>query len=281
MYSGVKFPIHFGDMWREGMKDQDGKWGLRVKSDRAEEIFWKKYIAKLPSNYNPQDHVLQLQEEILSMLEETDQILEIGPGWGNYTFPIARKAKSVSCVDLSRSVLKYVESKASEQGLSNISIVHSKWENYDRAQKVDVLIGINCFYRILKIEEALLKMNNMASRLCIIGVITGPEKPHQLELAQKFGYKGQLVRKDYIHLINILYQMGIGANCKLLDIQKKYTYASEEELWRANGPKEKVSLEEKKIILSIIKKYCTLENEKWVYVHPCRVALLFWKPVKV
>lgn len=279
MYKGVKFPIQFGDLWREGLKNKNGRWATRVESDKAERFFWKQYIEKLPEHYKPPEHVRKLQSVILSFLLESDEVLEIGPGWGNYSFPIAEKVKNLTCVDLSKDILNYIDIQAKQRGIDNIQFIHKKWEEVSGLEPYDVVLGMNCFYRMKDIEKALLAMNQYAKRLCLAGVISGPERPHVIELVRKFGYSEKLVRRDYIHILNILYQLGIDANCQLVNIEKKYIYANEYELWKDNIGTLHVDDQDKPRILDLIKGYCYEDQGKWVYPHSCKAAIIYWEPV--
>ncbi len=279
MYEGVKFPFQFGDLWREGLKNKDGRWAIRVQSDHAEKFFWKQYIEKFPDHYKPPEHVRKLQSVILSFLLETDEVLEIGPGWGNYTFPIAEKAKNLTCVDLSKDILNYIDIQAQQRGMDNIQFIHTKWEEVSGLEPYDVVVGVNCFYRMKDIEKAFLAMNQYAKRLCVAGVISGPERPHVIELARKFGYSEKLMRRDYIHILNILYQLGIDASCQLVNIEKKYIYANEDELWKDNVGTLRVDDQDKHKIWDLIKGYCYEDQGKWVYPHSCKAAIIYWEPV--
>lgn len=71
-----------------------------------------------------------------------------------------------------------------------------------------------------EIGHTLLKMNDSAARLAIVGMTTGPEKPHYMELKQR-GYTINLRRRDYIHILNVLYQLGILADCKIVKLKSK------------------------------------------------------------
>ncbi len=280
LYEGVKFPFQFGELWREGLKTKDGKWALRVQSDKAEKLFWKQYIEKLPNHYKPPEHVRKLQSVILSYLWESDDVLEIGPGWGNYTFTIAEKVKNLTCVDISKDILNYIDTQAQQRGMDNIQLIQNKWEEFSNLDQYDVVVGMNCFYRMKDIEKALLAMNQHAKRLCLVGVISGPERPHVIEMYRKFGYSEKLMRRDYIHILNILYQLGIAASCKLVNIQKKYIYANVDELWKDNIGTLRVDEKDKSKILDLIKGYCYEDHGKWVYPHSCKAAIIYWDPVE-
>ena len=117
-----------------------------------------------------------------------------------------------------------------------MELIHDKWESDNKKVKYDVVFGFNCYYRMSEIGHTLLKMNNSAARLAIVGMTTGPEKPHYMELKQR-GYTFNLRRRDYIHILNVLYQLGILADCKIVKLKRKKIYSTYEEVIRDNTTK--------------------------------------------
>lgn len=102
MYHGVRFDMNFKQLWLEGMKDWNGNLPERMSDDAKEESFWEGFIPKKTDALD--DYAADIRRELLQFIEPTDDVLEIGPGWGNYTFAAADKASSLTCVDSSRSV---------------------------------------------------------------------------------------------------------------------------------------------------------------------------------
>nr|WP_245592261.1 hypothetical protein [Ectobacillus panaciterrae] len=54
--------------------------------------------------------------------------MEIGPGWGNYTFAIGNKVRKLTYVDSSESILRFLELQAATKNIQNIKLEHGKWE---------------------------------------------------------------------------------------------------------------------------------------------------------
>lgn len=52
-----------------------------------------------------------------------DTILEIGPGWGNYTFMLAELCRELTCVDISPDVLRFLQAVAARQQVYNLGTV--------------------------------------------------------------------------------------------------------------------------------------------------------------
>jgi hypothetical protein len=158
-----------------------------------------------------------------------------------------------------------------------MELIHDKWESDNKKVKYDVVFGFNCYYRMSEIGHTLLKMNDSAARLAIVGMTTGPEKPHYMELKQR-GYTINLRRRDYIHILNVLYQLGILADCKIVKLKSKKIYSTYEEAIRDNTTKildEHFSYDEVKTILN---KYVVEKEGVFEYEYPFHAALMYWNP---
>lgn len=262
-------------LWKELMVDHKGTIPERMKDDQVEEAFWASMLNKNQCKIAPYAQVVQ--KEILSLLNRDDRVLEIGPGWGNYTFAIGDKVQELTCVDSSESILRFLEVQAAEKSIQNIKLEHGKWEERDILQKYDVVFGFNCYYRMYDIGAALQKMNNCANRLAIAGMTTGPEKPHYLEL-QRMGYQINMRRRDYIHILNVLYQLGIIANCKIIKLESKKSYSSYDKLIQDNTTKILDTQYNLYEVESILDKYVIEREGIYEYTYPFHAALIYWSP---
>ncbi|WP_129728565.1 MULTISPECIES: class I SAM-dependent methyltransferase [Bacillaceae] len=267
------------ELWKESMTDHNGNIPKRLKDDQAEEDFWSSML-KRKERHKPDPYAQIVQQELLTLLNSDDHVLEIGPGWGNYTFAIADQVQKLTCIDSSKSIVQFLEAQAADKGIGNMQLIHEKWENEKASATYDVVFGFNCYYRMYDIGKALLKMNETANRLVIAGMTTGPEKPHYMEL-QQMGYKINLRRRDYIHILNVLYQLGILANCKIVKLQSKKSYSSYEKLLRDNTTKILDTAYNAREVESVINKYVLEKDGTYEYVYPFHAALIYWNPVRL
>lgn len=268
------------EQWLEGMKDWNGNMPERMTDDELEEAFWQAYVERrtASSSIELDEYALPIRNALLGLLQPNDTVLEIGPGWGNYTFAAAHAAKRLDCVDSSRSVLDYLHREAGHQGLSNIGFVHAKWEEHRTDKMYDVVFGINCFYRMADIDQALIRMNDCAERLAVIGLTSGPEKPHYAEIRDRLGCRIKFQRRDYIHLMTILYELGIDADCRILELERTYWYDTEEKMLNANLGAIMDEDYDRPAAEAIVRRYVTRHDGKLAYHHRFKAALLTWKP---
>jgi hypothetical protein len=273
-----QFKLNFEELWQEGMKDWHGNMPERMLDDSLEEKYWTESIArKTIGQTDPYASIIF--EQIKTHIAPTDAVLEIGPGWGNYTFPLLKHAHQVTCVDSSESVLRYLQQCCEEKGHTNTEFIHEKWETYSDVAPHDVVLGVNCFYRMLEIKETLRNMNNGAKKLAIIGMTSGPIQPHYNILHEKFGYDIKFPRRDYIDLLNILYEMDIYANCQLIKLERMYRYDTYAQLVEAQSKKVLNTTFEREHVETALANFVELHDGQYCYRHDFHAALISWQPV--
>ncbi|MBK3495800.1 methyltransferase domain-containing protein [Viridibacillus sp. YIM B01967] len=269
--------VDFEQIWQEGMKDWSGRMPERMINDTLEEQFWAKYIEK-NAGKEPDPYAEGIFKIIAPFIAQSDTVLEIGPGWGNYTFPLAKHVEKLTCVDSSASMIEYLQRKCDDDGYNNISFIHEKWEDYNKSEQYDIVFGMNCFYRIYEIKRALQQIHTSAKKLAIIGVTFAPMRPHYIDLHNKFGYALKYPRRDYIDLMNILYELDIHANCQIVNLEKTYTYNSYDEMIHANSVKLLTPNIERAQVEEAVKNYVEFKEGRYHYKHQFKAAILYWHP---
>lgn len=269
--------INFEQLWKEGMLDWHGNMPERMKNDELEEAFWTQSMQK--KSYKQTDaHAIPIYEKMRKYIPQGASCLEMGPGWGNYTFPLREDVDKLTLVDSSKSVLNYLQQYFSED--EAVNFVHAKWEEADVKQH-DIVIGVNCYYRIYEMNKALLKMNDRAIKRAIIGLTTGPIQPHYDVLARDYGYQIKYPRRDYIEIVNMLYQLGIYADCEMLPLERTYQYDSYDALYMAQSKKILNSDYNMQYVKDVLAQFVTEEEGKIVYRHKFYAAIISWEPVNL
>ncbi|WP_416150848.1 class I SAM-dependent methyltransferase [Salipaludibacillus sp. HK11] len=269
--------VDYEEVWREGIKDWNGNMPKRMTDDQCEESFWRNFLNEKSTTQPIDSYSLPFYRELSTYFTSEDNVLEIGPGAGNYTFSIAEKVRSLTVVDPSKSVLHYLNERINHKAIT-FQPIHSKWETYQSNQLFSVVLGVNCFYRMFEIKQALANMNNHATKHCIIGMTTGPLQPHYLDLERTQRCVLKYPRRDYVHLLNVLYEMGIYADCKMVPLKRKYTYSSLEEAVQSCRKKVLSPQLSEETLRESLLPYLQKENGKWTYKHAFYGALISWKP---
>ncbi|AVK84625.1 methyltransferase [Lysinibacillus sp. B2A1] len=269
--------IDYEALWQEGMKDWHGQMPERMVDDQLEEQFWAQSIARKKTG-KTDPYAAKIFQEIKKSIQPEDSVLEIGPGWGNYTFPFADYVQRVTCVDSSASILRYLQ--ICMQDKQHVSYIHAKWESLadDEVEAHDIVIGVNCFYRMYEIKSALHHMNRLAKKRAIIGMTTGPIQPHYEVLHEKFGYEIKFPRRDYIEFLNLLYEMDIYAACNIIPLERVYEYESYEQLVTAQSKKILNTTFNRAHVEESLKPFIEEKNGRYYYRHDFHAALVSWEP---
>ncbi|MGN4124716.1 class I SAM-dependent methyltransferase [Lysinibacillus sphaericus] len=269
--------INYEALWQEGMKDWQGQMPERMVNDHLEEQFWSQSIARKKTGQTD-PYAARIFAEIKRSIQPEHSVLEIGPGWGNYTFPLADYVRELTCVDSSASILTYLQSCL--QHKEHVSYVHAKWEELGEndMQTHDIVIGVNCFYRMYEIKAALFHMNRLAKKRAIIGMTTGPIQPHYELLHTKYGYDIKFPRRDYIEFLNLLYEMDIYAECKVIPLKRVYEYDTYEQLVTTQSKKILNMDFNRAHIEESLAPFIEEKDGRYYYRHDFHAALVSWEP---
>lgn len=269
--------INYEALWQEGMKDWHGQMPERMVNDQLEEQFWAQSIARKKAGQTD-PYAEKIFQEIKKSIQPEDSVLEIGPGWGNYTFPLAEHVRKLTCVDSSESILSYLENCMEDK--QHVSYIHAKLESLaeDEVEAHDIVIGVNCFYRMYEIKSALYHMNRLAKKRAIIGMTTGPIQPHYEILYEKYGYDIKFPRRDYIEFLNLLYEMDIYAECKIIPLERVYEYESYEQLVTTQSKKILNDTFNREHVEEALLPFIDEKNGRYYYRHDFHAALVSWEP---
>ncbi|NMC75869.1 MAG: class I SAM-dependent methyltransferase, partial [Candidatus Methanofastidiosa archaeon] len=139
------------------------------------------------------------------------RVLDIGAGPGVLAIPLARYIKKVTVVEPSASMIDLLKKHMIDEGLTNIEIFKSKWEDFDKdaIEKHDVVIA-SYSLSMQNIKSCLLKMEECSIKEVILywfSGITSWEKLY-LDLYPKIYGREYIPTPKCNILYNILYNMG-------------------------------------------------------------------------
>lgn len=256
--------------------DKLGKDKSRYLCDALEEEFWDQYYAQGPIDQEAYaKEVIQAMADIRGDLT-MDTALELGPGWGNYTFYLAETVGSLQVLDLSEAALKRLANKAEELGHNNISYHMGYFDAFD-FESYDMIVGFNCFYRQKDIDQLLEKISRSAQKLVVLGMTTSYEARFNKEISEQLGLPLDGMGNDYIQLTNILYAQGIDVNQRLVPISRSYYFedllaVKKHECFRIKEGYESEAVDR------ILEKHLEKEAGGYRLDLDAYVALVYWYP---
>jgi ubiquinone/menaquinone biosynthesis C-methylase UbiE len=170
-----------------------------------------------------------LLDKVQRHLNENSTVLDIGAGTGAFAIPIAQKTAEVTAIEPSAEMCKYLHSKA--DSLVNIRIINKRWEDIDIEEigRHDMVLAAHSLYGIVDIETALRKMLSAAnSRVCLI---TGVGQVNfYADIWQRFKQEEYHPSPSFIHLYNVIFQLGIAANVEMVKVSRNQVYLSIEQV---------------------------------------------------
>lgn len=258
------------------MRQPYGEYSERVRNDEAEKVFWKNYLVSKPT-YAPDLYSLKIAETVCSLFKDADieSLLELGPGWGNYTLSLASICRELVCVDSSKAVLEYIRKIAAEHKVTNITTLWEKWEDCSPPQ-CDGVFAYNCFYRMTEIECCLTKIHESGKKLCVIGMNSSPEQPFFHDFEQKLGLSVRYTRVDSQDLKRVLKSLGISPSVEInLPNEREYAYDTFDELLEHALAKVIGSYDEQGL-REILHRHYTYKEGKYRCIHKFSSELICW-----
>ncbi len=207
-------------------------------------------------------------------------VLDIGCGPGSLAIPLAKKARSVTALDISSEMLKYLKENAAAAGVDNIKSIHSSWEDALSGEKVgkhDVVVASRSLTPV-DIRQAMSGLDSSARRAVYI---TFPivHLPFDHEAYKAIGRPAWKKSLPHIYVYNVLFGMGITADVEILHSRVRTVFENIEEAmenlqWRTDPftPPEKSKLRK-----FLEKKFAEQKGGAFKHEGNSVWALISWK----
>jgi len=159
-------------------------------------------------------------EEAMVEVRPDETVLEIGAGTGRLSVPLARRARSLTALDVSSGMLARLDQKMKGAGLTNYQCIRSRWE--------DVVVGRDVAIHDLVVDAWALgfvdlrlqleKMDAAARHAVYLFWHAGEWRdPQELGLWEDvFGRESAPPYPDYLWVLHILHDMEIYADVTIL-----------------------------------------------------------------
>lgn len=223
-------------------------------------------------------------DKFLQLLQPQKQwsVLDAGCGPGTLTLPLAPMVRRVTALDFSKNMLDILQQHAREDGLENITICHTSWEDDWQSSHIpshDVAIASRSL-AVGDLAAALAKLTAHAREKVVITdrVKHGPFDPEAFAAIDRPLNTGP----DYIYTINLLYQMGYLPTVDYIRLEETLDYSSLADAlsgysWMFND----LQADEEKRLKKYLQSITTIAENGTVSVHRRHVptwAYITWHP---
>ncbi|MEN4007403.1 MAG: class I SAM-dependent methyltransferase [Methanobacteriaceae archaeon] len=224
------------------------------------------------------DYPQKLLEKI--KVNSNDTVLDIGCGNGVITVPLAKKAKSVTAMDISPKMLDLLNKNAAKEGLTNISFINQRIEDINPKKDIkphDVVVASRSLNGVYDIKKELSKLNDIAKKYVYITLWGITSRNFENEASKLIGREFNQ-HPDYIYAYNILHELGIYANIEMLECNNHSYYSSIDEAmdrlgWRIGS----LNKEEDAILREYLtQKLVKTENSMLKFPHDKPDWVLIW-----
>ena len=214
-----------------------------------------------------------------------ETVLDVGAGTGRLAIPMARLAKSVTALDQSEGMLACLRENMAAEGIENITCIKKSWQDLSpkEIEHHDVVISSNSL-GVYDLKEALTKMDSLAKRAVYIFTFTDHKRDD--------GFRDFLMRKEagrekaswepagpagYLVIYNLLADMGIYADIKIMEWQQDEHYASVDDAVAEWKKMHGVPEEKEKELQEFLSKKLVEDGTGYKLHRQHRQAMISWQ----
>ena len=221
--------IDWEELWRQEKTDSYNDYWEKLSQDNAaNKALWEEQAEGFNKIiFKASDHGEGREDDytskMLARIEVNPEwsVLDIGCGPGTLSIPLAKKAKSVTGLDISTQMLKYLQQNAAENSLNNIACINSPWKDAIADKKVgmhDVVVASRSL-EPLNIREMLTDIDSIARRAVYL-TFSVVHLSLDFDVYRAVG-RDISTQPAHIFIFNILNQMGIQANVEIIHSRLK------------------------------------------------------------
>jgi SAM-dependent methyltransferase len=153
---------------------------------------------------------------ILEKVQPGDTVLDVGGGAGRYAIPLAAHAKDVVVVEPSAGMGAALLQEAEKRHVANVRWIESDWLAAS-APKADVVLCAHVLYFTPDAVAFVRRLNEYTLRECMILIRVDQAGAGLAPLYERIRGEPQAPEPSFIDLYNLLYQMDIVADVRVVE----------------------------------------------------------------
>jgi len=164
-----------------------------------------------------------------------ERVLDVGCGSGTFAIPLAHEGHEVVALDISPVMLERLREQMEADKLSTITLVQGSWADNWAALgiapgSVDIAIASRSL-AAFDLRDALLKLHTAARRCISLTLSTEAHPLFDARILKALGRESESTA-DYIYAINILYELGIKAEVRLIGAPRYDMWENREQAYK-------------------------------------------------
>jgi SAM-dependent methyltransferase len=217
------------------------RWKKRIALYRAtrpegDEKAWERIAEWYPDWTRYNDYVEMVLPRLLGAIEPTSRILEIGPGSGAFTVPLARVAREVVAVEPSAGMRTVLMCNLAEAGITNVHIIPQKIEEAVEGLwgPFDLTLASYALYNVEAVDQVISRLLRLSEHVVAL-MGTGEPREWYRDLAWRLRGQEVVSPPQLNYFYPLLLEMGIYADVDVFWTTCNYVYDSEGALmewWR-------------------------------------------------
>src|SRR5947209_871775 len=153
-------------------------------------------------------------------------VLDVGAGTGRFSLALAPQVDRIISVEPSAAMMDFLRQDAADKDLRNISYVQTTWQEAPDYLQADIVICSHVIYPIRDIDPFLLKLQGATLQGCYIYVRATHIDALTAGFWQHFHHDERCLPPSYIHVLDVLYEIGIFANVEIVSLPPSLRYPS-------------------------------------------------------
>ena len=149
----MKDKLNWREVW-EAMRKQRMR-PLKITFDpefRAKFAEDSSAVAK----YNNYEYGMEAIKVLSEILDDNLEVLEIGPGPGTLTIPLAKRVRKIVAVESSETAVKYLRRNMKESRTENVEIMNEIWLEFDEREikgRFDLAVCSHFLWQMKDLEK--------------------------------------------------------------------------------------------------------------------------------
>lgn len=210
------------------------RWGEMVRLEHAQsegmrgepapQDYWVNYAHNFVADPRRNDDVLL--DTLRQQVKPHHVVVDVGAGAGRYALPLAMVCRELVAVEPSEAMVNALRAQAASEGLGNISVVHSSWQNAE-APSVDIAICCHVVYTVTDVDVFLNKLTSHARKVILVLYDSPPQSQLQQVWKEVHG-EDRLRLPSLPELREVLDEMGIEAQIEPIMVRPSRGYTDME-----------------------------------------------------